>query len=447
MNIEIHPEAKKNFDVKSQNLLNLISEMPPRKSTTESINPDFHIEHIFTEKDIIGEFKVSLVNSLGKEVGKVFNHNKKEYGITDENYLKLLRLSEDIQKNNSLKELISVDFVKEELFAWITKSFKESNKTSFIDYLLQKAENAIKHYEVWIPIPFTTIQSQFSLGKITFKIVSKEQIEEWFEYFNNQDGTKNIEKYKEKFKKNFQGYAAGVYRCDAEPIRAQELAFFHINNSLGILRLFSPANHLLGLISGVYEYGKNMIKSKTYFITNKDKKLFTESSEFLDQGLHWNISNFVINMLNSEDFKNFHVLLNCDNPNEFQKKLLEALLIYSRNTLRRELFDKILYILVALESFLLKNDSEPIQQNVGDRMAFTIGKSPDERRKIVQTLKDIYSIRSRFIHHGAQSFEDTELIQRFMNYAWLTFCSLVQNSHIFKTKDECIFALEHIKYS
>ena len=155
----------------------------------------------------------------------------------------------------------------------------------------------------------------------------------------------------QKLKKNYQGYAAGVYECDAESIRAEEMAFFHISNSLSILRLFSPANHVPGLISYAYEYGKNMVSSKTYFIINRDNKLFIESTGHLDKTFpFWNINDIEINQLNSEAFKNYNELLNCDNPNEFQKKLFEALLIYSRNALKRDLFDKVLYILVALES-------------------------------------------------------------------------------------------------
>lgn len=106
-----------------------------------------------------------------------------------------------------------------------------------------------------------------------------------------------------------------------------------------------------------------------------------------------------------------------------------------------------MYILVALESLLLKNDSEPIQQNIADRISFAIGKSADERREIVKNIKDIYNIRSKFIHHGTTSFQNRALIQKFMNYAWLTFLFLVQQSHSFETKDKCIFALDHIKYS
>jgi len=354
MNIVILPEAKENFDNKAENLLTLISEIPQQKAAIEGFKPDFYTEHALTEEDIIGEIKTDLVNGLGKELGKIFYHNKKEYGITGDNYSKFLNLAENIQKNNSLKSFISVDFVKDELFAWVTKSFKENSKASFIDNLLQKAGRAIKHYEVWIPVPFTTIQSQFSLGKIIFKTISKEKIEEWLGHFcgaDSQDKSKKVEEYKRKLKKNYQGYAAGVYECDAESIRAEEMAFFHISNSLSILRLFSPANHVPGLISYAYEYGKNMVSSKTYFIINRDNKLFIESTGHLDKTFpFWNINDIEINQLNSEAFKNYNELLNCDNPNEFQKKLFEALLIYSRNALKRDLFDKVLYILVALES-------------------------------------------------------------------------------------------------
>ena len=455
MKLELHSDAKINFDNKARTLISLIKEVPRQKVVTaneeERFEPGLHIEQTINSKDIIGEMKIGWANNLGEEIGKSFLYENKEYTIRDKNYVELLKVAQNIQRSNSLKNIISVEFVKEELFSWIKKSIKDRSQTSFIDQLIKEAESSIKHYEVWIPIPYTAIQASFPLGKITFKTVSKEQLEEWFAYHadqaNNQEKIKAIDEYQKKLKKDYQGYAAGVYECDAEPIRAQELAYYHVNNSLGILRLLSPANILPGFTSYAYEYGRKMVRSKAYFIVNKEEKLFSDVSELLDKGSLWKLHNDEINMIKSDAFKNYHDLLNLDNPNEFQSKLLEALLIYSKNTLRRDLYDKILYILVALESILLKNDTEPIQQSVGDRMAFAIGKNIIERKNIVQTLKEVYSIRSKFIHHGVQGIENQEVIGRFMNYAFSTFDSLVRHLNQFKTKEDCITALEHIKYS
>ena len=64
-----------------------------------------------------------------------------------------------------------------------------------------------------------------------------------------------------------------------------------------------------------------------------------------------------------------------------------------------------LQIIGALEMILLRNDTEPIQQNIGERMAFVVGRNVNERKAIINNFRRIYSVRSKFLHHGVGSEE------------------------------------------
>lgn len=120
--------------------------------------------------------------------------------------------------------------------------------------------------------------------------------------------------------------------------------------------------------------------------------------------------------------------------------------LYSRNSLAREVADKLVYILVSLESILLKDSNEPIMQNIGDRMAFLIGK-PEERLEIVKNVKDVYGLRSSFIHHGKDiSFENIESMKIFMRNSWQVNLFLIYNIYRFKNKLELIKYIDKIKY-
>lgn len=451
MSIVLHPDAQNNFNEKSQILIKLIKEVQSFKPLEKNeFQPGFYTTGTISKKEIIGNLNIDLVDQAGKEAGKLFFHKGKQFGLIGDDYHDFEKLTHNIQNTNVLRNIISVEFAKETLFEWLVKSFSNNIKSSFVEELINRSEKSIHNYEVWVPIPFTSLFS-FYLGKILFKQISKEIIDKWIKLIErkerNEEEMKKLKKYERKFRKNYQGFAAGIYNCKAERIRAHELAYYHINNSLSVLRLFSPANHIPNILCGTYEYGQKMVRTKSFFLINEKENVFSEVSQVIDIGLHWNVDNFVIEKINKGDLSYYNKLLNLDRYNDFQKKLLEAIIIYSKNTLRREIFDKILYILVALESILLRNNTEPIQQNVGDRIAFTIGKNSEERHDIAQTIKDVYSIRSKFIHHGIESFEDKEKIQKFMHYAWLTFSSFVRNMEKFKTKEELINALEKIKYS
>src|SRR5690242_9805756 len=87
-------------------------------------------------------------------------------------------------------------------------------------------------------------------------------------------------------------------------------------------------------------------------------------------------------------------LLTNQNLNPFEKKVLDALFIYARCTTTKDIADKLVYILVALESIFLRNNTEPIQQNLAERIAFFIEKTIEGRRDVIKTVRMTYSIRS-----------------------------------------------------
>jgi len=133
-------------------------------------------------------------------------------------------------------------------------------------------------------------------------------------------------------------------------------------------------------------------------------------------------------------------LLDSQERNSFEEKVLNFLFLYSKAAFTNEPIEKVVFILSSLESILLKNSSEPIQQNFGERLAFFISDESEERKKISQLCREIYSFRSKYIHHGITSGE-TEIVQDFLIKVWLFFVLLVNQYENFEKKDDFI---EHI---
>ena len=119
-------------------------------------------------------------------------------------------------------------------------------------------------------------------------------------------------------------------------------------------------------------------------------------------------------------FDNVSELLRLESRSKFQETILNALLLYSRSTREKDLAGRLVYMLVALESVLLKNDSEPVGQNVGERMAFVRAKTVEKRRAVIRNLKDAYTLRSKFIHHG-HTIDELETVRSFMLDVWIFF--------------------------
>jgi Apea-like HEPN len=74
-----------------------------------------------------------------------------------------------------------------------------------------------------------------------------------------------------------------------------------------------------------------------------------------------------------------------------------------------DLNDRIVYTLSALEGLLLKNASEPLQQNLAERMAFLLFKEAEARWDTVRNLRAVYDMRSKYIHHRVSLSDEREL--------------------------------------
>lgn len=139
-------------------------------------------------------------------------------------------------------------------------------------------------------------------------------------------------------------------------------------------------------------------------------------------------------------------LLGLSKRNQFQEKLLDTLILYSRSAISKDIADKLVYILVALETIFLRNGSEPIQQNLGERIAFLIEDSLEKRKRIIKVTRDTYTLRSRFVHHG-RSIDDLETMREFMQYAWQAIVSLIHQSNSVLTVDALLDMLDDRKLS
>ena len=139
-------------------------------------------------------------------------------------------------------------------------------------------------------------------------------------------------------------------------------------------------------------------------------------------------------------------LLMWPKKSEFQQALLDTLILYSRHTLAKNASDKLLAIFGALDSFLLKDDNESIQQNISERIAFAVGQNGGERAKIVTLVKRAYGLRSKFVHH-AQNVDDNDLIREFLMVVWRFFLWLLFNHSRFSTKKALFDQLEALKFA
>jgi hypothetical protein len=422
MGIQIHPEAAKRLDELANQLLARVAPAPQSMPATEHFRPDIYpVAHI-NEQDILGELQVteSIIDGTGAEVGRVFEHENRRWALIGQDFKSFLRLTLRLHDIQGLRETTSVEFIRDTAFEWLEAKYKNLQPDSLTEFVLKKAEDEIKDFEIWFPLHRTYLESSFPIGPVVFRTIIREMMDECEARLPKPDPetAANVQLAFARDRSAVQGCAAAATKIRAERSKAIAMGREQAENAVALLRFFSPANWTPKLRSYCTLLGSENLRRRAELFL-QGNSIVTYHSGLLDKGAQWVLSNSDLASYPGI-LDRLQVLSAAPNKTAFRQKLYDALLIYSRNSIAIEPADKLVYILVAIESILLRNENEPLGKNVGERLAFLMGESKEKRIKIKENAVEIYGLRSAFIHHG-HSIEDLDLLATFMCNAWTGF--------------------------
>lgn len=450
MSISLHPSAITVFDEKAGSLLQLVKEIPRSSSGTSSFPSEVHVAASITEQNIIGQPEESLTDYQGNTVSRYFHANGKRYGLEQESYDRLRDLASSICSIRNIKDKLSTAYVEKELFKWIERSFADPTASpTFCETLTVAATQDITKSTSWIPIANLEIETPFPIGSVELRPISPSVIDTWEAKTASipEEHRANAAQLFAKVRQRFQGRAAVIIPLEAEPNRAYEVAVERAELATSLLAIFSlgallPDVKCLSKISGSESLAQATV------LSSPDDDSFRMTENILDRASAraWRLDRKEIVELRKSGLDAISALLNEDDPNEFKRAILNALIIYSKSAFTAEPVEKIIYILSSLESMLLKNETEPIQQNLAERMAIFIARDLAARKKVISNVKSIYGVRSRYLHHGHQRSE-IDSITEFMNSTWVFYVHVLANANQFSTRLEFVSAIDDAKLS
>lgn len=449
MILDIHGQAKTHFSEKVLSLISDLQILIPQKTDESTVDkfPRGHVSATLKDDDIsfVG---TTIVDKSGTKIGRFTYCDEKQVGFHDDKYIQFEKVCESIQKAIKPHEVISKSSVEEKVFEWIISSWQGDAEIEFVDFLLRELAKEISEYEIWIPIAGIRIQSSFNIGKISFVPLTKELIDQWQEASTSaslDDDKKLLAQFFElKIRKPMQGWVASVMKISADPTAAQDIAMRETERALSVLRVFSPAAITPRSICYLSVLGKENIESVT-ILTFKEKEISNYFSEIIGKDQKYlDVDDTYLEKARLAGLEELSLLLKLSHQTEFQETLLNAVILYSEATRHRDLSSRLVYLLAALESIYIKDSNEPIQQNLGERMATLLGKTLDEKKKIIKNVKEIYSKRSAFVHH-AHSLDDIEEFEKFSYNAWLVLIQAIKSYDQFKSKHEYISSIDDYK--
>ncbi len=418
------------------------------KRTVAIENPNIHVSGHFDNTNIIGELKPHWRDLNGHIAARGFYLRGKLFGLFDESYKDLVKIAEEMQKKTTPRNVLGTGLLSEKIFEWVKQRFKGITMPTMTEYVLSECEKHIVEAEIWIPISNLHLERPFKLGSVTFKVITKDFMDDYEESVKSRiiDPTviKDVEARFERKRAEIQNRAVAILWTEAEKGHAYDIALEQTERAMSILRFFSPTNLVPTQICYSAPLEKQHLDGDVYMVV-KDGKVLQEVSGTSDRSFRpWVLrSNDLIEYMKT-GLETLSKLLLREKLTDFQEKLLESLFIYSKASLAKNVSDRLVYTLVALETIFVKDRQEPLQDNISLRMAQMHPVSIKERREIVANFRKTYAIRSRIIHHGKNlDLSDLEILGTFMLNTWISIQALFQlaeleftNSKFFEWLDD-----------
>lgn len=472
----IHKDAIVNFNRKALTVVELVS-FSARKDTKQSGStvkrggrshsgghnhpekPDLHVGAKIGPEDIIGEPVFGTIDQQGNAVSFEWRNKSGEYSISGNAYLEVRKLARQLLKISDIGSSVARKTVESLICGWVKKYYSKKTSGEFMDYFCAEAGKKIHKVQIWTPIHGLCIQKSFKLGNIKFISIERTLIDEWEKQsletatnslYVKEDNPENLKsgigKLFEKRIRPIQGYAAAVMEVEAEDEKAKELLLYEANRSLSLFRIFTGLSISPVAAPICALWGARHIDSSFIFrnfdgkFVGPDEGILSHTIDYVPMGAG------EIDMVFQLGLRRIHEILISENRTELENAVLESAILYSKCTTVKDPADKLIYILVGLESMLLKDSNESIVQNISERIAFLIGHNLEERRTIVKVIKKAYELRSRFLHHGA-SVEDLQILQEFMIMGWKAELALIGSTSQMKIREELLSHLDDLRLS
>jgi len=444
---DFHPSARKAIDDRGTALLTKFQEHSIAPRPPPSFPTERPIAATFTDKDVLGDLIFGEQDIIGNLVARYAGIEGKVYGLATDAYRDLRRLVDQVAKTPWVEEAVGKEFIEDQIFLWCRANFQSSALVSLASHLLSSASDSVSRFTVWVPVAHLEVEHTFEFGPVRIAPITAEMLDEREQKFaakQPEHGTK-VKTYYDRLRREIQGRAAIVIELEAEAKHAQRRGLEVAEVVIALLRMYSPAAFVPRLVCTCAVVGSEYVPT-TLVMSYGAGEAFTMARGMSKPTPHeWRISGKEWAAMRSQSLQSLPDLIYEAGLTDFQKRLRVSLLAYSKGTTLRDINDRLVYTLSALEGLLLRDGSEPIQQNLGERLAFALERDATRRQEIVQNVREIYQMRSRYIHHRASVVEE-EAVEKFIASARALFDGAMANASKFKTAREFVEAIDRVKF-
>lgn len=441
--ISLPPQAKTHFDKVANSFISTLKPLPARPLPKP---PKGSIAHQkvtqITSDDFLGPVEPSQFDAFERLQGFEIHRADIHEFLPQDAAEQLQNLADKIAIRNELEAYCDASYVRDHLIGWVRRRrLQEPAETSWIDDLQAHLNNDIYDQTILIPLDGIQIEVPFKLGRVSFNYFTKSDIDAKLQQL--PEGDPDLEEFRVQFRKLYQGRVYTKFQCKAEKEYARKLAFRHTDKALEVLKLFNPASFEIRAQCFLCRMGQVIPPQWHAFLVLPNNGItLCEGIEFPHvRAYTFLINKALLNFIGHSQFRIADKLLSKTQLTDLEKRCLESISHFSHGVASVSPQDRLLHALVAVESLLLKDPNEPVQSNLGYRIALLTTSNLEERKKAKKDLLKGYTLRSQFVHHGVK-LEDVQTANRVLSLCWDAMNAVVGLTPKFESKQALLDSLE-----
>ena len=444
---QLHENARRRFEELGRSLLARVATFRgPPAPARPSFSPNTFTDQEITDADIAGDLRLGWRDTDGKPTGiAVAEAGGLRTGLIGPDYEVLEALALSMARVHPFKLTASVEFLRTQLFEWAVERHRQRSSAGCVDYVLRALESAASEYRLLFPVSDLHVQSPLTLGSVTVSTFPESIFEE-LESKQTPPSAAGLTEWCRSLRQDFQGLAAAETYVFGEPIRAQEIASDRVELAIGVLRFYAPGHLNSGVTSRVARWGYAPQRRARVFVAEASGRFSSTTASLIDQPGTMVLSDATREVLLGAGLSEMLEILARESRTDLERALLTGMITFGRAAISPDLRERMIWYCAGLESILLKDRSESILQNLSERLAIFGYDTVGERAAAVKDVKEAYSLRSGFVHHGVEIGE-REVVTRFARHGLRLFCRIVQNAASFRTKLELLDHIDRMKLS
>jgi len=446
MEVKLHPEAVRRFSEQAEKVRCSLGLAPPAMSSPPVRGS---LAHTFVERDIIlgvdtgdSPWVEGLVDPITNRYVSLEIHSPRFHlALSSEGMRTFGRLADQVARHKDLRDLCALKYIELSLIEWLEDAQVNGPSRPWSDVLVEALHRDVKPWRLLVPLEGIAIEEPFSVGSVGFGFFTREYFERVYTRAQSKGiSADDLAALRRKYD-SYQGVVYASFECTAEPQRAKERALDEVEKVLALMRFFHGAALDVRLHCPLGRMG-GLIPHQAHFFLEADGELRRTFHELSRWGHDLSLSRVELRQAMNDGLAKVEQLLRATDRNDLQTRVLDAMALFSGGLLFPGIEHRLIHALVAVESLLLKSPNEPIVGSLVPRLAHVAGSTIEQRREIVSDLRDVYEVRSSYVHHGKQPRpESIEMVNRAVKHCWVAILTLLGEVR-WTTKDDVIRALD-----